>query len=109
MALEKARDTEQPAATATEETNPEKQSEPEILVFQPVYRPGQPPTSIPQRHAGLLGFAVETLHLSHLIRTSLPEAEGQGVEYRLFDADSDTPGRTGLSQCERGGGGSDRD
>ncbi len=85
-ALEKARDTGR--AVATEPTTPAAGTPADrgMVIFQPVYRPNAPRTSVTQRRAALRGFVVETVDLDELIRRALPDPEREGVEFRLIDA-----------------------
>ncbi|MEI8191976.1 MAG: CHASE domain-containing protein, partial [candidate division NC10 bacterium] len=83
--LEKARDTGQAVATEAISLAQGTGEGVGILIYQPVYRTGKPVASLAQRRSNLLGFAVEVLHLGRLIRTSLPNLERDGLEYRLVD------------------------
>ena len=84
--LEKARNTGEVAATEVITLIQETGKEPGILVIQPVYRGREPAASLEQRRARLLGFVVEVLRIGQLFRTSLPNLEREGLEYRLVDA-----------------------
>ncbi|HEY8900132.1 MAG TPA: CHASE domain-containing protein [Chthoniobacterales bacterium] len=86
-ALERARDTGLPAATAPIRLAQERGSQKGVLVFLPIYR-GEPQT-LEARRADLRGFAVAVFRIGDLVKGSLNAAASNGLAVRLFDGDEE--------------------
>ncbi len=86
-ALERARDTGRPAATAPIRLAQEPGSQKGVLVFLPIYR-GTPQT-LEARRADLRGFAVAVFRIGDLVNDSLNTAASNGLAVRLFDGDEE--------------------
>jgi CHASE1-domain containing sensor protein len=83
VALEKARDSGEPSATAPIRLAQEPGSQRGFVVFEPVYR-GEPKTAAERREA-LLGFATAVFRIGDLIEMSLRFAGDNGVALSLHD------------------------
>lgn len=83
VALEKARDSGEPSATAPIRLAQEPGSQRGFVVFEPVYR-GQPKTPEERREA-LLGLATAVFRIGDLIEMSLRFAGDNGVALSLRD------------------------
>jgi signal transduction histidine kinase/CheY-like chemotaxis protein len=84
LALEQARDTGQPAATAPLHLVQESAKQTGLLVLLPVYR-GQPPQSVSERREKLAGFAVAVFRVDDLVAGAIDEMERKGIDARLVD------------------------
>jgi signal transduction histidine kinase/ActR/RegA family two-component response regulator len=82
-ALESARDSGQPAATALIRLAQDKSAEAGFLVFEPLYR-GQPGT-LEERRQSLTGFAVAVFRARDLIEASLHGARARQVDLAVTD------------------------
>lgn len=83
VALEKARDTGEPSATAPIRLAQESGSQRGFVVFEPVYA-GSPKT-VEERRATLLGFATAVFRIGDLVEMSLRFAGDNGVAMSLHD------------------------
>jgi signal transduction histidine kinase/DNA-binding NarL/FixJ family response regulator len=83
-ALEKARDSGLPTATAPVRLAQEPGSQRGFLVFQPIYR-GTPETLV-QRRELLTGFAVAVFRIGDLVEASLRAAGDKGIAVSIMDA-----------------------
>ncbi len=83
-ALEKARDSGLPTATATVRLAQEPGSQLGFLVFQPLY-PGSPQT-VAERRKQLTGFAVAVFRIGDLVEASLRAAGDKGIAVSIVDA-----------------------
>jgi signal transduction histidine kinase len=83
VALEKARDSGEPSATAPIRLAQESGSQRGFVVFEPVYR-GEPKT-VEERRDALLGFATAVFRIGDLIEMSLRFAGDNGVALSLHD------------------------
>ena len=83
-ALEKARDSGLPTATAPVRLAQEPGSQRGFLVFHPLYR-GTPET-VAERHAQLTGFAVAVFRIGDLVEASLRAAADKGLAVSIIDA-----------------------
>ncbi len=87
-AMERARDTGQPALSGkvklTQETVTDVQ--PGFLIYVPVYRYGLPRESVEQRRAALIGFAFSPFRARDLIGNVVGQ-ESKDVELELYDGD----------------------
>jgi signal transduction histidine kinase/DNA-binding NarL/FixJ family response regulator len=82
-ALEQARDTGEPAATAPIRLAQETGSQRGFLVFQPLYR--RPPTTLEERRSLLTGFAVAVFRIGDLVDASLRSAGAKGITVTITD------------------------
>lgn len=82
-ALERARDTGAPAATAPIRLAQETGSQRGFLVFQPLYRP--PANTVEERRKHLTGFAVAVFRIGDLVDASLRPASGKGIAVSIRD------------------------
>jgi signal transduction histidine kinase/CheY-like chemotaxis protein len=83
-ALERARDTAQPMATAPISLAQGPANQPGILVLLPVYA-GPPPATVVERRQQLAGFAVAVFRVHDLVREAFQSLDGKGIQARLFD------------------------
>jgi CHASE1-domain containing sensor protein len=84
-ALERARDTGEPAATATILHMQEKHHQPGILIFVPVYAGPASPPSVELRRDRCLGFATALLRIPDVIASALEGVAVKGIQISLFD------------------------
>lgn len=89
VALERARDTGEPVATARIELVQEDEPSPAFLVFVPVYERGPSPQTKAERRAALKGFSVGVFRVSGIVEAALGElhprdiaVEIEGLAYR---------------------------
>ncbi len=82
-ALTKARDTGQVAATGY--VSMALDSQPEILMFRPVYRRGAPPASVAERRRRLLGFGVVVFRVGDLVEPVMAGANQVGIKVSIYD------------------------
>jgi diguanylate cyclase (GGDEF)-like protein/PAS domain S-box-containing protein len=86
--LERARDTGRAAATpASQLSLPERKPEWGTLIVWPVYAEGAPATTVEERRAGLIGFAIGVFRIGNMLdaiidRLTLPV----GLDHYFFDA-----------------------
>lgn len=90
-AMERARDTGEPAATGKvtlvqDESIPPQQRQSGFLVFVPVYRDGADPGSIEDRGKALVGFVYGALRVGDLLDNVAAPATGK-LDYTLYDGD----------------------
>ncbi len=83
-ALEKARDSGLPIATAPLRLAQEPGSQRGFLVFQPLYR--GTPTTTAERREQLTGFAVAVFRIGDLVEASLRAAGDKGIAVSIIDA-----------------------
>jgi signal transduction histidine kinase/DNA-binding NarL/FixJ family response regulator len=83
-ALEKARDSGLPTASAPLRLAQEPGSQLGFLVFQPLYRGA--PATVPERRAQLTGFAVAVFRIGDLVEASLRAAGDKGIAVSIIDA-----------------------
>jgi signal transduction histidine kinase/CheY-like chemotaxis protein len=84
LALEQARDSGQPVATAPLHLVQESPRQQGLLVLLPVYQ-GLPPSSLSDRRDKLAGFAVAVFRVEDLVASVISEMEAKGLEARLLD------------------------
>jgi PAS domain S-box-containing protein len=86
-AMERARDTGLPAASAmvtlVQEIDPEKQ--PGFLIYAPVYRFGTAPRDETARRAALIGFVYGAFRMGDLLEGIFGRQSYRSVEFELFD------------------------
>ncbi len=86
-AMERARDTDAPAAsgrvTLAQEIDEAQQAG--FLVYVPVYRAGAPAGTTPERAAALDGFVYATFRADDLLRSTMGEAAGVAIVFRVYD------------------------
>ncbi len=88
-ALEEARDTGKPCATAPIRLAQEPGSQQGFVVFFPLYK--QPAQTVAQRRAALQGFATAVFRIGDLISLSLGDVRESGVALTVLDqADGET-------------------
>ncbi len=92
-ALTRARDTAQAALTGrvtlVQETD--KQVQPGVLMFYPVYRENLPTTTVAERQAALHGFVYSAFRMHDLMEGIVGQA-GTELAFELFDGREETPG-----------------
>ena len=84
-ALELARDTGKPIATARITLVQETGRQFGVLAFMPVYRNGLPRDTLEQRRLNLAGYMVGVFRGGDIIKAALQNLDDEGVSYRLFD------------------------
>ena len=84
-ALDLARDTGKPVATARITLVQETGKQFGILVFMPVYRNGLPHNTLDERRQNLAGYMVGVFRGGDLVNTALAGLEQEGLVYRLHD------------------------
>ena len=82
-ALELARDSGQPSATAPIRLAQEQESQRGFVVFYPLY--GGPAATVEQRRAALTGFATAVFRIGDLVELSLRPVGENGVALTVFD------------------------
>ena len=83
LALEKARDSGEPSATAPIRLAQESGSQRGFVVFEPVYH--SEPKTVEERRAALIGFATAVFRIGDLVEMSLRFAGDNGVALSLHD------------------------
>lgn len=91
-AMEKARDTGQPALSGKVELVQETTTnvQPGTLMYVPVYRPGATPSKLESRREALIGWSYSPFRMTDLMGGILGDweaYEGQGMGLRIFDND----------------------
>ncbi len=81
-ALERARDTGAPAATARV---PMLQRRSGIHVYWPIYQQGAPRGTVEERRANLIGFVGAIFWLDQMVETSVKKLGPRGINVDLFD------------------------
>ncbi len=84
-ALNLARDTGEPVATARITLVQEGGRQFAILVFVPVYESDERPETVDGRRANLRGFALGVFRIGDVVKASLENLDRSGVELRLYD------------------------
>jgi len=56
-----------------------------VLIVQPIYASGMPPTTVEQRRANLMGFILGTFRMDNLINRTIHKTNPEGLDVRLFD------------------------
>ena len=84
-ALESARDTGEPRATAPIRLAQEPGAQQGFVVYHPLYDP--PGATVAERRTGLVGFATAVFRIGDLIGLSLPASGGGGVVLTVRDSD----------------------
>ncbi len=92
-AMERARDTGQPAAsgrvTLVQEIDLQKQSG--FLIYVPLYKGGQTPESVEERRAALTGYIYAPFRTGDLFRGIFGSLGDGGVGFRIYDSNQHTP------------------
>lgn len=83
LALEQARDSGKPRATAPIRLAQEQGSQRGFIVFEPLF--GGPANTVDERRHSLLGFATAVFRIGDLIELSLADARDNGVALSLHD------------------------
>ena len=84
-ALERARDSGQPAATQRIKLVQERGEAYGFLVFVPVYGKGPEPATVEQRRSSLRGFALAVFDSDLLMRSLLHPRDAIGLDFDLLD------------------------
>jgi signal transduction histidine kinase/CheY-like chemotaxis protein len=100
-ALERARDSGRPTATAPIRLAQEQESQQGFIVFQPVYR--GPSETVDQRRESLVGFATAVFRIGDLIEQTLVRDRSYPVALTVFDEADGTP--LYRQEVSRSGGG----
>jgi PAS domain S-box-containing protein len=91
-AIRKARDTGKAAATEKITLVQEKENQPGLLVFLPIYKNGTDLSTVEQRRRNLQGFALLSLRVNDFIKTAMAQLQPQNIDIHIKDA-SAPPGR----------------
>jgi signal transduction histidine kinase len=59
-----------------------------LLIFQPIYSHGPPPSTVEERRQRLLGYATGVFRLGDMIEASLQGAERNGITLRIEDEEA---------------------
>lgn len=101
-AMERARDTGEPAMSGKVSLIQETGADPQgVLIFAPIYQKGRPITTVDERKAALVGFVYAPVKMSNLVLVTIgnqtnglnislfdtPDAGSLSVDNRLFVAD----------------------
>ncbi len=100
LALEQARDSGQPVATAPLHLVQESARQTGLLVLLPVYR-SLPPSSLSERRDKLAGFAVAVFRVDDLLAGAINEMERKGIDARLVDESAQESIYDGSGRSER--------
>jgi PAS domain S-box-containing protein len=104
-AMEKARDTGQPAAsgrvTLVQEIDPQKQAG--FLIYVPVYETMETPATLSDRRSGLRGFIYSPFRVDDLMRRALEGESLHIVDFEVYDGVEISPGAL-LHRSNRGAG-----
>jgi|GEM_PF-5590087 len=84
-AMESARDTGEPAASAPFTMTTETGRTLGITIFYPIYQQDQPCRNVTERRAALRGFVAGTLRLDTLITTAMGSLKGRNLMLYLLD------------------------
>jgi CHASE1-domain containing sensor protein len=84
-AMEFARDTGDPTATAPLTLVTEAGITKGVMIFFPIYDQAQPPQNVLERRAALRGFVAGTLRLDTLITTAMQGLKGRNLSLYLLD------------------------
>jgi PAS domain S-box-containing protein len=84
-ALQRARDSGRAIATGRLMLVQETSRQFGLLIFQPIYSHGPPPTTVEERRQRLLGYATGVFRIGDMIEVSLPGAERNGIMLRIED------------------------
>ena len=84
-ALEEARDTGQPVSTAPIVLVQDEDKIPSVLIFLPVYRKANTPSSLTARRDELLGFALGVVCVADLVEQALEGFTQGRVDISVFD------------------------
>jgi len=86
-AMERARDTALPAASSRvalkQETEPNDVSQPEFLIYVPVYHGGTAPPHAEERAAALRGFVYAPFRMRELLQGLFPDQSNPGVDFSV--------------------------
>jgi signal transduction histidine kinase len=93
-ALNEARDTGKPVATARITLVQEADRQFAFLVFVPVYPRDLPHDRIENRSESLIGFALGVFRVGDVVKESLKDLERSGIEVGLFDESAPAGERT---------------
>lgn len=86
QAMDRARDTGQPAVTGKIALFQDKHAQPGFAIYLPVYRTGYTPETEAERRAALLGFVYSPFRVNDLMR-QLFASHRQDMEIELYDAE----------------------
>ena len=100
-AIEQARDSGRPAATAGIRLVQETHRQTGVLILMPVYAAGARPGSVAERRGELRGFATGVLRLADALQTALDGLPRRGFQVTLVDRSAPEPG-TVLASLEGG-------
>ena len=64
-----------------------------VLLFSPVYSPGDPPASREERRQRLRGYATAALRMDQLVETAVKKLRPEGMTFALLDTDATGSGR----------------
>lgn len=92
-AMDRARDTGQPIATGRVRLVQETSNQFGVLVFQPIYQPGQPRATVAERRQHLRGYICGVFRVGDMLLATLNGAERKGMEMRLHDEAAPAPER----------------
>jgi diguanylate cyclase (GGDEF)-like protein/PAS domain S-box-containing protein len=84
-AVERARDTGEPAATGQIVLVQDATKQPGLLILLPVYRHGMPYSTVEQRRSALLGFIYAPFRASDLIQEALYDANKQDLDLEVYN------------------------
>ncbi len=84
-ALERARDTGLPIASARLESVVDHTGKPRFMIVLPVYRNGQPHATVPERRSALLGFIYARFRMDELLNHTLGATLLQELHFEVYD------------------------
>lgn len=86
-AMERARDTGTAAATGrvTLKQEIDEQKQAGILIYVPVYRGGQIPSTVAERQAALVGFIYSPFRADDLLQGIFSNESYRSIDFRIFD------------------------
>ena len=90
-ALDRARDTAEPAATGRISLVQEQGRQDSYLLFFPIYRKGSYPSSVEERRADLEGFALAVFRIGDLVERVLGDEEPLASTVYLYDESMSPP------------------
>lgn len=85
-AVERARDTGEPAATGRIILVQDATKQPGLLILLPIYRRNLPHSTVQQRRRALLGFVYAPLRASNLIEEALTNANKQDLDLKVYNS-----------------------